>query len=227
METAYTLQKLGHIYALRDPESFQIRYIGKTTQSLQYRLMYHIRDSRKYNHYNASWIKGLTKRGLKPIITLVQTCPVVTLNTQEIFWIKVCKDYCRLTNLTDGGDGNNGQFRSNESKKRTSDTLKRKIKAGLITYDVERCKKISESHKGKTISLETREKLRNVNLGKKQSLETVRLRTQNQGRKVSVAGIFYKSIREAAKASGLSENVIFKKCNKKAKRLKIECFYVV
>lgn len=228
METAYNLQRMGHIYALRDPESLEIRYIGKTTQTLKYRLMYHIRDSRKYTHYTASWIKSLSKKGLKPVITLVETCSRDILNHQEIFWIKICRSYCKLTNLTDGGDGNNGQFRSQESKQKTGETLRRKIKEGLIFYSPERCQKISEALKGKVISTETRVKLRNINLGKKQSSETIKLRTQNQGRRVTINDVIFKSIREGAKFYGLNENKVWRKCNGIAvKHFPFQCKYVV
>jgi len=228
METAHSLQKMGSIYVLRDPETLEIRYVGKTTQTLKYRLMYHIRDSKKYSHYAACWIKGLIKKGLKPTICLVESCPTIILNSQEMFWIKVCRKYCKLTNLTDGGDGNSNQFRSAESKLKIGHTIREKVKSGEIVYDSVRRQRISEALKGKIVSIETREKLRAINIGKKQSSETILKRFRTAGKPIVLNGLIFPSIRKGAEAFNLDENKVWRKCNgKNVRDFPFECTYQV
>jgi len=217
--------KIGNIYALLDPVTYEIRYVGQTVQSLKRRLQEHCRDSRKYTHYTACWIKGLKAQGLTPLIALLESTATTNLNTLEIFWIKELRKTCKLTNLTDGGFGNNGQVRSAETNLKVSKTLREGIASGKISY-VERSKLISQSKKGSVLSLSTREKLRQCNLGKKQSPEVILARTKNQGRKIIVNGEQFKSIREASGKLQVTENKLWRACNGyKVRNFNLPCSY--
>lgn len=61
---------MGYVYILRDPISNQIRYIGKTSGSLNNRLSSHLCEANKSGRKNrrVAWIKGLIVLGYKPYI---------------------------------------------------------------------------------------------------------------------------------------------------------------
>ena len=56
------------IYVLKDPETMQVRYVGKTVNSLIARLGQHIYDSKKSKNHRAYWIKKIIDSGKMPII---------------------------------------------------------------------------------------------------------------------------------------------------------------
>jgi len=93
--------KVPQIYILIDPISNDIRYVGKTIQPLSKRLSSHYKD--KHLTYKTRWIKSLG--GLKPIIKTLEFCDESELNEREIYWISHFRSICKLTNITDGGDG--------------------------------------------------------------------------------------------------------------------------
>lgn len=226
MEKAHNKQ--GIIYCLKDPISMEIRYIGKTIQTTKRRLQEHIRDCRKYSHYNACWINGLVVKGYKPLIEVVELCNSNNLNEREIHWIKYYRQFYKLTNLTDGGDGNNGQIQTELSNLRRSKTLKEGILNGRIIYDNNRRLAISKALTGKIVSQETRDKLRACNVGKKQSEEVIYKRTKNQGRAVIVNDISYKTMRIAATTLSINEHKIWRKCNGiNVQNFPYKCSYII
>jgi hypothetical protein len=95
------------IYALRCPVSGGIRYIGKSSNP-QKRLKYHIMQARAGNICHCGgWIRILLSNGLKPTLEIVKEV------AESECWIKAEKEAiaehrakgCRLTNMTDGGEG--------------------------------------------------------------------------------------------------------------------------
>lgn len=125
------------IYWLSDPRTSEMRYIGQTTHKLEYRLKSHCKTPQKEKTHKTWWIRQLRKIGLKPKIHLLQILPDKTsLNLAEIYWIAHFKMLgCDLTNIAPGGEGRHGPF---------SDETKRKM---------------SDAHKGKTLSDETKLKM--------------------------------------------------------------------
>jgi group I intron endonuclease len=159
---------MNKIYALKDPISNCIRYIGKTKNDLRKRLYEHctIRNLKEKNHKN-NWIKLLLKKNYRPIIILIEE---VDSNWQEreIYWINFYKSIGNnLTNGTDGGDGGNGAKRSKEYIKKLIDI---KRKNGTLNRSDECRKKISESHKGKKLSKEHSDKLTAYGESKKKNI---------------------------------------------------------
>lgn len=59
-----------YIYSLDCPETKMPKYIGKTI-NIKQRLAQHIRSNEKTKKY--AWIKSLKNKGLKPILTLIDT----------------------------------------------------------------------------------------------------------------------------------------------------------
>lgn len=92
-----------YIYALRDPRSDAIRYIGKT-KSLRQRLEAHAQDA-KSNKGKAGWFAELAACGLTPEMVTLQVCDSDTWRDAEIAWIaKGRAAGWPLFNITDGGE---------------------------------------------------------------------------------------------------------------------------
>jgi hypothetical protein len=109
------------IYKLIDPISFEVRYIGRTKQGLIKRLNRHLRDSYTQKTHKANWIGSLVKRGLKPIMEVLQD-NILTLEEADKLEITFIDHYkslnCDLTNSTNGGGGAKGFRHSPEAIKK-------------------------------------------------------------------------------------------------------------
>ena len=114
-----------YIYGLTDPRFDDVvRYIGKTRVNLHYRLRVHLNESTKgtRTHRN-DWIRSVRSSGVTPSMVTIDegVWSVEEANEREIYWIARFKDLgCDLTNGTLGGDGNNGQVYSPETRKKMS-----------------------------------------------------------------------------------------------------------
>lgn len=106
------------VYALKDPRTQEIRYIGKSTSGMR-RVLQHKNSSslKKISHKN-NWIKSLLDSGLMYQIEILQNCSSNEETLQaEMYWIKFHKEAgANLTNLTDGGEGTLGRLASEETK---------------------------------------------------------------------------------------------------------------
>lgn len=100
------------IYALIDPRNEEVRYIGKSTQGLkrprQHKNPYQLRHEK--HTYKTRWIKQLLNLGLTYKIRIIQSYLTSDyLSEAEKFWISLfIKRGCRLTNITEGGEGVSG-----------------------------------------------------------------------------------------------------------------------
>lgn len=105
------MEKPVNIYTLRDPITNEIRYIGKTSQSLDKRLCSHCTDFNLNRNvsYKNSWIKRLKTQNKRPIIELLDIVNEEDWQFWEKYWISQFKTWgFNLTNMTLGGDGCNG-----------------------------------------------------------------------------------------------------------------------
>lgn len=136
----------------------ELRYIGQTIKPLDARLKEHLWASslKKATHKNY-WIKSLLAKGLKPEIQVIQELYTLDdLNKAEDYYIKFFKEQgCDLTNSRDGGIG----MRNPSSDVRLKMSMAKRGKPS--------------PRKGKSwMTEETKEKLREANLGKKASEQT-------------------------------------------------------
>lgn len=207
------------IYTLSDPITGEIRYIGKTKSSLKYRLSQHIHDSLNNGTgtHKKAWIKGLILKGVTPIIEILDIVqPQMCWKELERYWIGQLKAWgYNLVNMTDGGDGNQNQIMSEESKLKKSKALRGRKRPKHVV------EKIKLAHLGKKLSESTKEKLRQHNLGKIQSEETKRKRYKPV-LLVNCDGTVkeYPSLQHAAKAHGCRRGQIANVC---AGRTKSAC----
>lgn len=94
--------KTTFIYTLSDPETDEIRYVGKSnTPSV--RAKQHLRDE---NTRKCAWVKSLAKRGLVPKLEVLDEVPETEWQFWEQHWIQVVSGWgFRLTNGDSGGLG--------------------------------------------------------------------------------------------------------------------------
>ena len=161
------------IYGLIDPRTEKIRYIGWTYEIKQ-RLEKHCFPS-EYNKdtYKCHWIKQLISLEMKPDIMILEECMYAERGEREKWWIAYFGRE-NLTNSTDGGEGVIGFNHTEESKIKMS-----KGKKGVSAWWL----------KGKSLSLEAKERIRRANLGRKHTEETKNKMSKSQrGRIVSEIG---------------------------------------
>lgn len=98
------MENTGYIYALIDPNTNCVRYIGKTV-NIKDRFSKHKSTAKYCRTHKENWINSLQKIGLQPKIKiLICTCEFL-LNNLEIELIKHYSQFCKLVNATKGGDG--------------------------------------------------------------------------------------------------------------------------
>lgn len=166
------------IYTLKDPLTLEVRYVGKTVKSLRHRLSLHINSSLRAvkKTYKEAWITGLYSKGLKPLIELLEIAEDDKWEEREIYWIT---QFPNLTNTAPGGQGGTGLTYTESERLAKSLIMKKLITEGKIDYKA-RALKISASHIGKTVLESTRQKLRECNLGRRQTWEQ-KLKTSKGG----------------------------------------------
>ncbi len=197
-----------YIYGLYDPDTLELRYIGKTND-LRGRLWGHIRDAKGGQRtYKGTWIRWLLGVGKEPFIAAIQETTEESWQQDEKECIAQAKyEGARLTNLTKGGEGIIGYSHSQETRekirkynletgrippswkgqKQSPEHIKKRVearqKAGNYAHTEEAKKRISKGRKGKAMG--------NTNtLGNKQSEET------KQKRRISLKK-FYEGNKEA------------------------------
>ena len=202
-----------YIYTLIDPITKEIRYVGKSDNPKE-RLIEHIRKNKYIKTYKNIWIQSLTKKDLKPILEVVDTVDKTEWSEKEKYWIKHFKELgCKLTNLTDGGDGGNfGDF----VNKKISEKLKgRKFTEETIKLMSEGARKRKLTPEGRKSLSDKRKGEKNPMFGKKQSRFCIesKFKSVNQ---FSITGEFIKtwrSLKEVSEYLLINRNSIRMVCN--------------
>lgn len=119
-----------YIYGLFDPITDEVRYIGKSNNPIQ-RLLSHIKDSevKTYPHVLA-WIRGLMRKGEKPILKILECVSTDEWKVAEKEWIANSKESgCNLTNMVPGGLGGavTGRKLSVDTRNKMSAKLKGRV----------------------------------------------------------------------------------------------------
>ncbi len=104
---AFFMSETIVIYGLYDPRTNDIRYIGKTSISLEERLQQHIGNAKGGTRtHKANWIRLLLSLKLEPYIKILGETTENAWQEDEKAWIaKAEGESAKLTNLTKGGDG--------------------------------------------------------------------------------------------------------------------------
>jgi group I intron endonuclease len=130
------------------------KYVGKTKR-FEGRMKDHLyKDRFKYDTWFYRWLNKQIAEDKEYYIDILEEVNQENWQERERYWIKHVKENgFKLTNMTDGGDGNNNQVFSEKTRQLKSMKLK-----GIPRSEEVR-KRISESHKGKKLSEETKRKL--------------------------------------------------------------------
>lgn len=166
---------LAYIYALSDPRTKEIRYVGKTFD-LKQRLWQHQHDvKRGLNTRKTGWIKSLLKSGYWPTMEELESFPeneVEQWEEAERFWIETLRFYgFRLTNMDTGGGS--GRRSSLETRLKIGEHSSRRI------HTPETRAKISASCKAR-MTPEEKERLRVKCSNHRHTEETKRIISQSK-----------------------------------------------
>lgn len=95
------------IYGLYTNTNNTIRYVGKTKNTLEYRLAHHLSVAKKGNfkRHKDNWIRKEIENNNEIRIILLEECDEMSWEKKETFWIKKLKNKSKLTNATLGGEG--------------------------------------------------------------------------------------------------------------------------
>lgn len=147
-----------YIYGLIDPETEEIRYVGKSIRPTQ-RLQNHMNEVS--NCHRSHWLQSLKRRGLKPELMILESVHGEwPWQESERYWIKRLKDAgCRLTNNTSGGDGVSDLPPETREKMRQT-WLGRKHRPETLI-------KLSIASAGRRHSTESKERMRRLMTGRK------------------------------------------------------------
>lgn len=114
-----------YIYILQDPDTKEVRYVGKTT-NFKKRLYQH--TNKKVQEYSrkrhlSNWLLKLIKNNKKPIMTVIDETEN-DWRSLEMYWISQFKSWgFNLVNLTIGGDGTEGYTHTKETIKKLSEMI--------------------------------------------------------------------------------------------------------
>lgn len=127
-------ERLATIYALCDSRIsdpiLRVRYIGQTFRELDVRLGCHWRSARFGNtEHRAAWMRSMERAGAAVLIVPIKEHVAATdADLQEIEQIARFRALgCDLTNRTDGGYGHKGKFCTAETRKKMSESARRRI----------------------------------------------------------------------------------------------------
>jgi hypothetical protein len=112
------------IYALIDPDTGKVRYVGKSDNPKK-RLDRHIAGYEPRPTHKSIWIRSLLSLQKKPRIIILEEVESDEWQTAERKWIKFYKEQgVGLTNTADGVEG--GHVRDKEGDKKHGDWLRKK-----------------------------------------------------------------------------------------------------
>lgn len=119
------------IYTLSDPIKRDVRYVGKTIESLNDRLKRHLRDH--YKTRKSMWIRSLRNKGLTPVIELIEEVEDCDWENEEKFYISYFRFLgFNLTNHSEGGRGGKLYYEYVKKGRKTSSFKQLSINGNLI-----------------------------------------------------------------------------------------------
>lgn len=156
------------IYAILDPRSNAVRYVGKAVK-LNKRISGHLKSAKdNVQGHTYSWIRSIIRDNLLPEFITLEIVNEEDWIEAEQFWIAYFKFLgARLTNKSIGGDGPHGCIPSEDTRAKMSKAQKGR------KHTEETKIKMSVAKTGVIVSEATKKKLRDVNLGKKHTPEAI------------------------------------------------------
>lgn len=172
------------IYALKEPDTGEIRYIGQTNNPHR-RLITH--STTKEKCHRGNWIRALKKSGQKPILEIVDEAPYEFRDPIEAAYVQFFREQgCNLVNGTPGGDGvGSGADHPNFGKKASVET-RRKLSLASSGENNPNFGKVVSVATRKNISLGTRKGMLPLEIKKKLSVANSGENNPNFGKVASV-----------------------------------------
>lgn len=176
------MSKTTFIYALCEPGTRTVRYIGKTVD-IKRRLREHLKRSVKLSTHLGCWLQRVVRAGQTPNLIVLSKVSGRAWKAEERLYIANARMLgMDLVNLSDGGEG--------------------------VTQTPEIRKKIGDSNRGKPCSLEQREQISKTLTGRK--LPKAHRRAIGKGVRGTVHGPETRRRVQAAKLG--KKNPMFGKC---------------
>jgi len=157
------------VYTLSDPRTNQVRYVGVTFRGRKRFNEHMSRAATGGRTHRDCWIRSLLRLDLRPTYQIVEIGQGSDWPEVERRWIAHYRQFAKLVNLTDGGEGTPGYAMTEEAKERLS--LQRKG----VPYPPGRI----PAMKGKRHTTEARAKIAAAGTGRKQ--------TESARQKLSIA----------------------------------------
>lgn len=88
------------IYALSDPRTNEVRYVGKANNPKSRYSRHVCAAKEKTSCHRLAWINGLHKVAMLPVLSILEECQQDVWGERETFWIS---QFPNLTNQLDGG----------------------------------------------------------------------------------------------------------------------------
>jgi hypothetical protein len=106
----------------------EVKYIGKGKKRRAYRL-----NSGRFGLHKI-WIESLKRKGVEPVVkVLISNLSDEQAIVSEIEMIAHYRSFCKLKNMTNGGDGISGHIHSSDTKKEQSiSAYKRALRENAI-----------------------------------------------------------------------------------------------
>lgn len=191
------------VYAVIDPSSGDVRYVGKSSSGMLRPKRHFLPGALKAPKYPfGRWLKKMIESGERPEIRVLEELGEETdrravnslLNDAEVRWIKTLREQgCNLLNLTNGGDGSVGQPSGMQGKRHSEET-KERIRASRlgVPRSDETKAKIKNAFRGQKHSAAARAKMSEAATGhtrwagRKHSTESIeKMRASHSGKKHS------------------------------------------
>ena len=169
------LMRPAYVYALKDPRTNRVRYVGSTIQKPHRRFQKHLviaaqglNTTHKYN-----WIRELLQCGLRPELAVLEITTTARVYEREQRWIAHYRSDA-LTNHTDAGPGIRGM-------KHRPETIERMKRAAAGRKPSDECRRAAqEACRGRKRSEESRRKQSQSTRGRPQNPEHVRKRAASR-----------------------------------------------
>lgn len=200
------------IYALCEPNSRTVRYIGKANDPKR-RFQGHLHKSVKFNTYLGRWLRSLN--GEKPELVVLREVPIEQWEAAEERYIRLARGLgMRVVNGSDGGEGVTftPEVKAKMSAAHTGVRLGSEHRAAIgaghvgLKRSPEQCEAIGAIHRGKKatpaqlkVMSDVMKGEKNPNFGRPRPLETrLKIAASNRGQKRSLES------REKMRASALA-----------------------
>src|SRR3990167_1338584 len=165
------------IYALSDPRTMLVRYIGVTSRRTTKRLTEHLSRAKKQRKtHRDCWIWHLSQLGIKPILSILESGHWTDWQGREKYWIACYRKFGDLVNHTDGGEGTPGlklsqaQIENLRAKLTGQKYAPGRRSAMLGKHHTEEARlKIGEASVGRHHTLSTRKKMSIIAAGRDMS----------------------------------------------------------